>query len=99
MGEESMIRPPAAKKARITWVHSPRSSRSSPTLNVIHVPNPITGSCSPDEGIGREIGPSCADNEKGRSKEDAAPAATAPSSCRRLSRGSATERPRHQNAG
>jgi hypothetical protein len=53
MGEESIIRPPAAKKAAITSAHSSRSTGSSPTLNVIHVPSPTAGIASPEEGMVR----------------------------------------------
>ena len=56
IGEESIIRPPARKNARMTAAHSSRSSGSSPTLKVIQLPSPTTGSCSPLEGIGRVIG-------------------------------------------
>jgi hypothetical protein len=52
MGDESIIRPPAEKNAPITAAHSSLSSASAPTLKVIQVPSPTTGSASPVEGIG-----------------------------------------------
>src|SRR5262249_6901393 len=52
IGEESIIRPPAAKNAAITAAHSSRSLASLPTLNVIQLPRPTTGSISPVDGIG-----------------------------------------------
>ncbi|CAH2404523.1 conserved hypothetical protein [Mesorhizobium ventifaucium] len=56
MGEESIMRPPAAKKAAITSAHSSRSTGSSPTLKVIQVPSPTAGSISPEEGTARITG-------------------------------------------
>jgi hypothetical protein len=56
IGDESIIRPPAAKKALMTAAHSSRSPTSSPTLKVIQLPSPTTGSRSPVEGIGFVIG-------------------------------------------
>ncbi len=53
MGDESISRPPSRKNARITAAHSSRSSVSSPTLKVIQLPRPTTGSRSPEEGMGR----------------------------------------------
>jgi len=53
IGEESIIRPPAAKNARITSAQASRATGSLPTLKVIHVPSPTTGIASPVEGIGR----------------------------------------------
>src|SRR6185436_2460523 len=53
IGEESIIRPPAATKLRITSAHALRATGSLPTLNVIQLPRPTTGTGSPDEGIGR----------------------------------------------
>jgi hypothetical protein len=78
------MRPPSRKKARMTAAHSSRSSASSPTLKVIQVPRPITGSRSPLEGMGRVIGAACASAESGRSMQAAAPAAMTPISFRRL---------------
>jgi hypothetical protein len=52
IGDESIIRPPASKNAFITSAHPSRAARSLPTLKVIQVPRPITGSASPVEGIG-----------------------------------------------
>ena len=58
IGDESMTRPPAAKKLRMTSAQLSRATRSLPTLKVIQLPSPITGSASPLEGIGRvSIGP------------------------------------------
>jgi len=39
---------------RITSAHASRATRSLPTLNVIQLPRPTTGSASPLDGIGRE---------------------------------------------
>ena len=47
IGEESIMRPPASKNAAITAAHSSSSSGSSPTLNVIQLPSPMTGKASP----------------------------------------------------
>ncbi len=44
--------PPAAKKASRIWARTASSAGSSPTLKVIQVPMPITGSGSPLTGIG-----------------------------------------------
>ena len=52
IGDESMTRPPAAKKLRMTSAQLSRATRSLPTLNVIQLPSPMTGSASPLEGIG-----------------------------------------------
>ena len=56
MGEESIMRPPASKKAAITSAHSSRSTGSSPTLKVIQVPRPTAGIASPEEGTVRITG-------------------------------------------
>ena len=53
IGEESIRRPPSWKKARMTSAHESRPAASSPTLNVIQLPSPMSGSFSPVEGIGR----------------------------------------------
>jgi hypothetical protein len=60
IGDESTSRPPAAKKARITSADSCRPRGSLPTLNVIQVPRPTTGTCSPDDGMGLVSGAACA---------------------------------------
>jgi hypothetical protein len=52
MGEESIRRPPAAKKARMTSAQLSRASGSLPTLKVIQDPRPTIGKASPVEGIG-----------------------------------------------
>jgi hypothetical protein len=59
MGEESIKRPPSAKKARMTSVQELRAAMSSPTLKVPQVPRPTSGSAAEGvEGIGRvTIGP------------------------------------------
>ncbi len=88
IGEESITRPPPAKKALMTAVHSSRSSASSPTLKVIQLPSPTTGSLSPLEGIGLVSRGACASAEKGRSSAPAVLAAIAPSNARRLRTGS-----------
>jgi hypothetical protein len=84
IGDESIMRPPAAKKALITAVHSARSSGSSPTLKVTQLPSPITGSGSPLDGIGLVSWLDWASAEKGRSRAAAAPAATARTRARRV---------------
>jgi hypothetical protein len=57
IGDESIIVPPAAKKARMTSAQASRATASSPTLNVIQVPRPTSGRASPLDGIGRVAGP------------------------------------------
>lgn len=58
MGDESIIRPPASKNARMTFVQLSRAALSSPTLNVIQLPSPMTGMASPLDGMRRVmIGP------------------------------------------
>ena len=56
IGDESIIRPPAAKKARTTSTQASRAAASLPTLKVIQLPRPTTGSASPLEGMRRIIG-------------------------------------------
>src|SRR5205823_2598742 len=53
IGDESIRRPPAAKKARITSAHCARAAASRPTLKVIQLPRPTAGTRSPLEGIKR----------------------------------------------
>jgi hypothetical protein len=53
IGEESIMRPPAAKKARITSAQLSRAGLSLPTLKVIQLPSPTSGKASPLDGIGR----------------------------------------------
>ncbi|MFZ3289764.1 MAG: hypothetical protein WA191_23340 [Telluria sp.] len=53
MGDESIMRPPAAKKWRMTSVQLARAAGSSPTLKVIRLPRPMSGSAWPEDGIGR----------------------------------------------
>jgi hypothetical protein len=53
IGEESIMRPPAAKNARITSAHDARAAGSLPTLKVIQLPSPTSGRASPLDGIGR----------------------------------------------
>src|SRR5215207_5875864 len=61
IGEESIKRPPLAKKLCMTSAREARASASSPTLKVIQVPRPTRGRASPDDGIGLVIiGPACA---------------------------------------
>src|SRR6266542_3292036 len=87
IGEESIRRPPSWKKARTTSAQESRATGSSPTLNVIQLPSPTTGSLSPVEGIGRmRIGDRPGAAVKGRSTE-AAPAARDASKVRRLNVG------------
>jgi hypothetical protein len=77
IGDESMSRPPAPKKARMTSAHASRAAVSSPTLNVIHVPSPTTGISSPDDGMRRVDGwrPCCAKSARGQSMAANAPRA------------------------
>jgi len=51
IGDESISRPPAAKKARMTSAQLSRASASLPTLKVIQDPRPTIGNASPLEGI------------------------------------------------
>src|SRR5262245_4272404 len=53
IGDESIIRPPASTQLRITSAQASRATGSSPTLKVIQLPRPMTGSDSPLDGIGR----------------------------------------------
>ena len=53
IGDESIIRPPASTKLRMTSAQASRATGSSPTLKVIQLPRPTTGSASPVDGIGR----------------------------------------------
>ncbi len=53
IGDESITRPPSFTKSDKTSSSSFRLSGARSTSNVRHVPNPITGSFSPDEGIAR----------------------------------------------
>jgi len=55
MGELSITFPPASTKAPNTFLIGANSFSESPTLKVIHEPNPIAGINSPDEGILRVI--------------------------------------------
>src|SRR5512138_1740961 len=56
MGDESIIAPPRWKNVRITGTSGASFRTSGGTLNVIHVPSPMTGNRSPLLGIGRVIG-------------------------------------------
>ena len=70
------MRPPASKKARMTSAQASRATGSSPTLKVIQLPRPTTGSASPVEGIGLTRGdPCCAVLADGPRNVAAAPAA------------------------
>src|SRR5918995_3927408 len=51
IGEESIRRPPAPKKARMTSARLWRASASLPTLEVIQDPRPTIGNATPLEGI------------------------------------------------
>ena len=68
MGEESIILPPASKKARMTLAQASRPAGSLPTLKVIQLPRPMTGMASPLDGIGlvRTV-VSCAGANRGNS--------------------------------
>jgi len=54
IGDESTTRPPSFTNVRRTSAKGADCAGS--TSNVCHVPSPITGSFSPEEGIGRMIG-------------------------------------------
>ena len=56
IGDESISRPPAAKKARITSVQASRAAGSLPTLKVIQLPRPTRGRISPLDGIALPAG-------------------------------------------
>jgi len=77
MGEESISRPPASKKARITSAQRARAAGSLPTLKVIQVPRPTQGRASPLEGIVRVTPAGCA---------AARPAAASQADCSRVRR-------------
>src|SRR5882757_267317 len=86
MGEESIMRPPASKKAAMTLAHSSLSSGSPPTLKVIQVPSPTIGMASRVEGMSRRAGePSWAGREIGK-KAAAAVAKEACTNVRRVVR-------------
>src|SRR4030095_13277599 len=53
IGDESIIRPFASTKLRITSAQALRATGSSPTLKVIQLPRPTPGGASPVDGIGR----------------------------------------------
>lgn len=59
MGELSIRRPPAWKKARITSALASRAARSLPTLKVIQLPRPTRGNASPLDGMTRVAGCAC----------------------------------------
>src|SRR5438132_4181037 len=87
MGEESIMRPPASKKAAMTRAHSSLSTGSSPTLKVIQVPSPTIGISSRVEGMGRRVGEPCwARRETGRSVAAAVAAREACTNVRRVVR-------------
>ena len=86
MGEESIRRPPESKKARITCAQASRAIGSLPTLKVIQLPSPTTGSSSPVEGIGLPSTRACREDAScGRNSAEAAVPAKPRSSRRRLS--------------
>ena len=88
MGELSIIRPPASKKAAMTSAHSSRRTGSSPTLKVIQEPSPTSGSASPLDGTGRVSGGgACAVTMEGVRTAAAPVAAISPSRERRLKLG------------
>src|SRR5262245_24362649 len=58
IGDESMSRPPSAKKTLMTSAQTSLAAGSLPTLNVIELPRPTSGRASPLEGMARvRIGP------------------------------------------
>ena len=75
IGEESITIPPPSMNAATTAASGARAAASSPTSNVREVPIPITGNCSPLDGIGRRIRVACA---AAPSACPARPAAAAP---------------------
>src|SRR5262245_18510436 len=84
IGEESIIFPPAARKAPMTAVHSSRSWVSLPTLNVAQLPRPTAGMRSPVDGMGFMSGAGAsARRNRGFSAIPAAPAARACTMVRR----------------
>src|SRR6476620_7740312 len=95
IGDESMSRPPPWKNARITSAQESRPAGSSPTLNVIQLPSPTSGSRSPVDGIGRvRIAPLSPAGDRER-RADAAPvAARDESRVRRVSVGRVISRQR-----
>ena len=85
IGEESIRRPPSRKNARITSAEALRAATSSPTLNVIELPSPTSGSRSPEDGIARvRIEPRWAEAVRGLRTEAAPAAPIETSSERRL---------------
>jgi hypothetical protein len=79
------MRPPSSKKARMTSAQASRATGSSPTLNVIQLPSPITGMASPLDSIGLvRIARCCADAGRGRNIAAAPVAANAWSTLRRV---------------
>jgi hypothetical protein len=76
IGDESIMRPPASKKARMTLVQLSRAALSSPTLKVIQLPRPTTGITSLVDGTRRVIiGPrACAATASGQSAGTTLPA-------------------------
>src|SRR6266496_1722944 len=85
IGDESITLPPASTKLRMTSVHASRATGSSPTLNVIQLPRPTTGSVSPVDGIGRvRIVRDWASAAEGRSAAHAPAAASVANTRRRF---------------
>src|SRR5215471_12202950 len=85
IGDESIIRPPASTKLRMTAAHASRAAGSSPTLNVIQLPRPTAGIASPVEGIGRvRIARDGACAYEGRSAPDRGATASARNARRRF---------------
>ena len=77
IGEESIMPPPASKKAAMTARHSARSTGSPPTLKVIQLPSPTAGTGSPVAGMGFERGFAAAFPSAGAVSAAPAPASTA----------------------
>ncbi len=85
IGEESISRPPAPKKLRITSAQESRATGSLPTLKVIQLPSPMTGIVSPLEGIVLDItGFARAEPMAGHSMVETPAAASARRNRRRL---------------
>src|SRR5215216_314256 len=87
IGEESIIRPPAAKNARMTSAQELRATLSLPTLKVIQLPSPTSGSASPLDGIGLVRTAACCAAAIGESMAAAPVAAKACNNPRRLRSG------------
>ena len=98
IGDESIMRPPASKSARMTAAQESRATASLPTLNVIQLPSPMTGTASPVDGTGRVRTPGWLDPTPGHRAVPAATVANERRSLRRC-RETVPGNPREFNAG